>query len=158
MSGHEIRKVELHDMDALISLMSQHADYEEAEFSIKGKKEKLTELMFSQTPQLYCYVVVMSAEVKGYFSFTYDVSTWDALPYLHLDCLFLDEDIRGNGIGAEVLKFLKEEAKQNGCVNLQWQTPVFNHSAIRFYKKNGALSKTKERFFLKLEDDQLWSS
>jgi GNAT superfamily N-acetyltransferase len=92
----------------------------------------------------------VDGSIKGYFSYTYDISTWDASPYLHLDCLFLQEDMRGKRIGGEILKFLKDEAKQNNCINLQWQTPVFNHSAIEFYKKNGAYSKTKERFFLKL--------
>ena len=150
MIGYSIRKVELNEIDSLVTLMSQHADYEEADFVSEGKKERLTHLLFSSPQLLHCYVITIDKQLKGYFSFTYDISTWDASNYLHLDCLFLQENARGNGIGEEILKFLKEEALKKDCVNIQWQTPVFNSPAIEFYKKNGAKSKTKERFFLKL--------
>jgi hypothetical protein len=33
---------------------------------------------------------------------------------------------------------------------LQWQTPVFNEKAIRFYHRMGATSKDKVRFFLEV--------
>ncbi|QNK64940.1 GNAT family N-acetyltransferase [Pedobacter sp. PAMC26386] len=86
--------------------------------------------------------------IKGFCTYTIDYSTWDAANFLYMDCLYLSEDVRGMGIGSEIIRKLKEVAKGNDCVNMQWQTPVFNKPAIEFYQKNGALSKEKIRFTL----------
>ncbi|MBL4707385.1 MAG: hypothetical protein JKY48_02970 [Flavobacteriales bacterium] len=40
-----------------------------------------------------------------------------------------------------------ENSKQLGASLIQWQTPDFNVDAIRFYKRRGATSKLKGRFF-----------
>lgn len=45
---------------------------------------------------------------------------------------------------------VKEYAKAENCHMIQWQTPVFNDKAIRFYQKIGGISKPKERFFMKV--------
>ena len=77
-------------------------------------------------------------------------STWDAAFYMYLDCLFLGENIRGNGIGKKLIERIKVEAKKNNCNTIQWQTPQSNVQAIRFYRSIGAVSKSKKRFFLTL--------
>lgn len=46
---------------------------------------------------------------------------------------------------------IKEEAQKLGCAMIQWQTPEFNKRAIKFYKRIGAVGKSKERFFLNVE-------
>ena len=87
-------------------------------------------------------------EVAGYATFTFDFSTWDAKYYLHVDCIYIEEKFRRLGIGKAVMKRLVDVAKSNNCVNLQWQTPVFNKMAIRFYERIGGKSLDKKRFFI----------
>jgi hypothetical protein len=48
----------------------------------------------------------------------------------------------GGGIGEIVFEKLKMIAKQNDCINIQWQTPVFNERAIKFYNRIGGRGKT----------------
>ena len=43
---------------------------------------------------------------------------------------------------------LVDVAKNNNCVNLQWQTPVFNEMAIRFYERIGGKAHDKKRFLI----------
>ena len=83
----------------------------------------------------------------GYATFTKQFSTWDAAFYLYLDCLFLKEEVRGKGAGRQLMDKVKDDAREENCKLIQWQTPDFNTSAIQFYQKLGAVSKTKERFF-----------
>jgi hypothetical protein len=47
---------------------------------------------------------------------------------------------------------LKNVARENGCVNVQWQTPVFNKKAIRFYEKINARGLDKKRFYIDIEE------
>ena len=75
-------------------------------------------------------------------------STWDAQYYVYMDCLFMQEAARGFGIGEKLVNKMKEESRKSGCDLIQWQTPEFNERAIKFYKRIGAASKSKERFYL----------
>lgn len=75
-------------------------------------------------------------------------STWNAAEYLYMDCLFLDDKYRSNGIGVALVNEMKKFGKENDITGIQWQTPDFNERAIKFYKKIGATSLSKERFFL----------
>mgnify|MGYP000323580294 CR=1 FL=1 len=142
-----IRFVKPSDIDELILLCKAHAQYEKAPFSIGDKKTSLKKHLFSKVPTLYCLVVELDSELIGYATYMKQFSTWDANFYLYMDCLFLNEESRGLGLGEVLMNRIKEEAIKLDCELIQWQTPIFNTGAIKFYRRIGAEDKTKERFF-----------
>lgn len=146
MKPYIIRDARENDLDDLLRLMTDHAAYEQVVFDPVGKEGNLHKALFQLPVALRCFVIEMQGVLKGYCSFTIDYSTWDASSYLHMDCLYLDEDIRGMGIGSILLQRLAGVAREHHCVNVQWQTPLFNTPAIKFYRKNGATAKEKVRF------------
>ncbi len=143
-----IRFAKQKDIDQLIYLFKEHACFEKNEFKLENKKEKLKELLSSTSPVFYCLVVESNSKLIGYASYMKQFSTWDTSFYLYLDCLFLNKDSRGLGIGKKLMKRIKKESLLLGCNLIQWQTPFFNKNAIEFYNKIGAISKNKKRFFL----------
>jgi GNAT superfamily N-acetyltransferase len=145
-----IRKAEEGDLPALIELCRKHALHENAFYSTDHKSALLSSALFTKSPKLYCYVVEIQSRIAGYYSYTFDFSTWDAKAYLHLDCLYLEPLSRGMKIGATVFEHLKKIATENNCVNIQWQTPAFNHNAIKFYERMGGISISKQRFTLNI--------
>lgn len=147
-----IRKCERSDLPGLVDLCGKHADYEKSLYNSAGKEKMLEAAIFSEKPRLQCYVVESSGKLGGYFSFTFDFSTWEAQQFLYLDCLFLEPEFRGLRIGEKIFEHLKEIAKANDCVNIQWQTPKFNERAIKFYNRIGGKGKDKVRFFLYRDD------
>ncbi|MBB5637240.1 L-amino acid N-acyltransferase YncA [Pedobacter cryoconitis] len=151
MNNFIIRTIKENELDDLIRLIEEHTAYEKAAYDSTGKKERLHVQLFQSKSQLKCWVVEIDGKLKGFCTYTIDYSTWDAANFLYMDCLYLCEDTRGMGIGSEIIRKLKEIAQENDCVNLQWQTPVFNQPAIDFYKKNGAASKDKVRFTLTIK-------
>ncbi|MBT2641478.1 GNAT family N-acetyltransferase [Bacillus sp. ISL-41] len=54
---------------------------------------------------------------------------------LHIDYLWVDESIRGNGYGVELLNRIEEIARENRCKLIQLDT--FSFQAPKFYQKNG---------------------
>ena len=148
MSNYLIREIRENDLDELMLLISEHTAYENADFISDGKKERLKTELFETGCQLQCWVVEIDQVVQGFCSFTFDYSTWDAAYFIYMDCLYIRSQFRGLGIGSAVLGKLKKLANEKWCVNVQWHTPDFNAPAIKFYKKNGALSKNKVRFTL----------
>jgi GNAT superfamily N-acetyltransferase len=145
-----IRDCQPSDINRLVHLCQKHADYEKASFNPIGKEDGLKNALFGEHPQLFCLVVEVNERIVGYASYTFDFSTWDAATFMYMDCLYLEEDIRGFGIGEAIIEKLKQIATDKKCVNIQWHTPKFNEKAITFYHRIGATGKDKVRFFLDL--------
>jgi len=147
---YSIRNCERSDLPKLVVLCQKHAEFEKADYSPEGKEEKLREALFSEKPKLYCLVVVTKETIIGYVSYTFDFSTWDAAPFIYMDCLFLEEKARSFGIGEILIDKLKQIGTEKNCINIQWQTPQFNERAIKFYNRIGGKAKDKVRFTLNL--------
>ena len=141
-----IREFRDEDLDKLVRLCAEHAAYEGHDYNPAGKDRLLKEALLRDKPWLHCWVVTVNEEVVGYTTFTFDFSTWDCNFFLHMDCLYLEEPFRGFGIGREIVRRLLNVAREQNCINIQWQTPSTNKSAIEFYSRLGAQMKTKQRF------------
>ncbi|WP_428742426.1 N-acetyltransferase family protein [Tenacibaculum sp.] len=145
-----IRFAKTTDLSQIIDLCEQHAKFEHAEFEKKDKEKLLMESIFGEFPSLKCLVVVSENTIVGYATYMKQFSTWNADSYIYLDCLFLTEKTRGEGLGTALMEKIKEYTKTENCTIIQWQTPCFNKKAIRFYQKIGGVSKTKERFSMNI--------
>jgi len=143
-----IRFIQEDEVDELLLLCKEHANYEKSEFSFEGKKKSLSDNLFCEPPLLYCLVVQHNSKLIGYATYMKQFSTWDAKYYIYMDCLFLNKSSRGLSFGEQLIHTIKEEAVKLECDLMQWQTPTFNTGAIKFYNRIGAVSKNKERFFL----------
>lgn len=143
-----IRLAQPEDIDEIILLCETHAAYEKAEYRLTNQKENLLNDLFLEAPKLYCIVAVYDYVIVGYATYMKQYSTWDAEEYIYMDCIFLKEYARGLGLGEKIMNKIQKEGKKMGCTLIQWQTPNFNTRAIKFYKRIGAISKPKERFFL----------
>lgn len=146
--NYEIRNAERGDIDEIIKLCAEHAEFERADFSPLEKVEKLAKSLFSDNPPIFCLVVANENGLLGYSSFMPLFSTWDADYYVYMDCLFLRPEARNFGIGEQLLKEIANFAKLHNIRQIQWQTPDFNDRAIKFYHRIGAASKDKTRFYL----------
>jgi GNAT superfamily N-acetyltransferase len=146
-----VRKAEPTDLGEIIDLCAEHAAYEQAAYSPEGKAEKLSSHLFSQSPRLFCLLAVDGTDILGYATYMFEFSTWDAAHYIHMDCLYIRPHARGFGIGEALVKQIAKASKENNCNIIQWQTPVFNERAIKFYYRIGATSKEKLRMYLEEE-------
>lgn len=145
--NYQIRVVEEKDLDELVELCAAHAAYEQCDYDKEGKKEALGSSLCKVDSDLKCLVVEVEAGLVGYATFIRQYSTWDAGYYLYMDCLYLKEECRGAGIGKKLLDLIKLQAVDLECFQVQWQTPVNNEKAIKFYQREGAGTKNKVRFF-----------
>jgi L-amino acid N-acyltransferase YncA len=141
-----IRNATPQDMPEIIELCAAHAEYEKAEYNREGKQDELYKHLFQSGNELNCLVVEQETELIGYATFIKQFSTWDAAFYVYLDCLYLKEKVRGQGIGVQLMAKIKEFSTDQNCIAVQWQTPTFNEPAIRFYNRLGATAKSKQRF------------
>jgi GNAT superfamily N-acetyltransferase len=107
--------------------------------------------LFSSPARLHAWVAVDEQGcLVGYATATLDYSTWMAREFMHLDCLFVSEQMRSRGVGAQLLGSVCDHARKIGITEVQWQTPQWNADAQRFYERVGAAPKPKVRFTLNL--------
>lgn len=146
--NYTIRKAIPADITEIIELCAEHADYEQASYSSEGKTEKLATFLFAENPRLYCLIAENEGKVIGYATYMFEFSTWDADFYTHMDCLYLRPHARGFGVGEALVKEIARQSQLHNIKMMQWQTPVFNERAIKFYHRIGASSKEKLRLYI----------
>jgi ribosomal protein S18 acetylase RimI-like enzyme len=144
---YTLRNAKPSDIEELINLCAEHAEYEKASYSREGKAEKLAAHLFSPTTTLSCLIAEQDNKILGYATYLVEYSTWDADFFVYMDCLYLREACRGFGIGEALVKKIEEQARLKNIKQIQWHTPVFNVRAIHFYRRIGADSKEKVRFY-----------
>ncbi|MEM1116134.1 MAG: GNAT family N-acetyltransferase [Bacteroidota bacterium] len=146
-----IRRARSGDLPEVVRLCAAHAAYEGAAREIEGQPDALERLLFGEAPPLACLVAERDQGLAGYATWAPQVSTWDAARYAYLDCLYLRPEARGQGLGRQLIEAVARDAHATGLRQLQWQTPVENAGAIRFYDRLGATSLRKARYTLATE-------
>ncbi|MCA9128055.1 MAG: GNAT family N-acetyltransferase [Planctomycetales bacterium] len=138
-----IRFAEPNDLVHIVQLCQQHAEFEHDAYVMttttgESKVDALAKLLFGEPPTLWCLLVEVDGKIVGYATYAKQLSTWRAQSYLYLDCLYLVAEVRGQGLGRQLMEQIRREAMRFGCEQLQWQTPDFNVEAIEFYHRLGA--------------------
>ncbi len=135
------------ELDQLVCLCAEHAAFERARIETSGLATRLECLLHSPS-SLYAWVAVAHARLVGYASASLEVSTWRGAQFVHMDCLYVQAQWRGSGIGVQLIEAVKQLARTRGLNEIQWQTPIWNERAARFYLRLGAVEKLKRRFTL----------
>lgn len=144
----DLRAVTLDDVEDLVRLCKEHAQYERASYSSLDKVSRLREALSSSPPQLAAWIARAEGAPVGYATATMEYSTWAAQYFLHMDCLFVREGYRSRGIGQILFEQVRRYARHRGISEIQWQTPAWNLNARRFYERQGASALEKLRFTL----------
>jgi GNAT superfamily N-acetyltransferase len=81
-------------------------------------------------------------------------STFEGLPKLYLEDIFVLEEHRGTGAGFALFRACAVEAVRRGCDSLEWAVLDWNRRAMDFYERLGGRHQ-KEWLLYKLEREGL---
>ncbi len=146
MIPHAVRRAEPSDLETLLVLCAEHAAFERVYFDSSGKLELLKDAIFGNAKKLNAWVAVVGDHLAGYATATVDFSTWNAAPFLYMDCLYVRATHRNAGMGLRLFDAVRGFAKEKNIREIQWQTPAWNTDACRFYRRNGGTDLPKIRF------------
>lgn len=133
-------------MHALAEMCAEHAAYESGETELGGEGiQRLEQALFAPSPRAWCWIAEVGQPL-GYACATLEFSTWRAREFMHMDCLYVREGHRGDGIGRQLFEAVRNEAVRHGLSEMQWQTPEWNVRAAAFYGRLGASESAKRRF------------
>jgi GNAT superfamily N-acetyltransferase len=146
-AGWLLRNAEIRDLPELLELMIEHARFEKAAAPTASTR-MLADALFADLPRAHAWVVEGKTRLVGYVAVSLAFSAWAAGDYLHMDCLYLRENVRNQGIGVALLATVRDFAMRHDITEVQWQTPAWNENATRFYRREGARDDLKRRFAL----------
>ncbi|GLZ38446.1 GNAT family N-acetyltransferase [Actinokineospora sp. NBRC 105648] len=139
MPDQRVRRITESDVDAVVGLVHELADYERAPQECHLSADQLHAALFGGSPALFGHVAELDGQVVGCALWFLNFSTWRGTHGIYLEDLFVSPAARGSGLGKALLLELAEECARRGYQRLEWSVLDWNEPAIGFYRSLGAI-------------------
>jgi GNAT superfamily N-acetyltransferase len=126
------------DVEALHGLILDLARFHGSEADVTGTPAMLARALFGDDPSAAALLAEVDRELAGFAAFHATFSTWECLPGLWLEDLYVSPRFRGSGAGRALLAELARLTVERGGARLEWHRAVWNEPALRFYETLGA--------------------
>jgi GNAT superfamily N-acetyltransferase len=154
LPDNRIRRVVPSDVDRVVALTHELADYEKAPDECHLTVEQLHTALFGHRPALFGHVAEVDGEVVGFAVWFLSFSTWRGVHGLYLEDVFVRPEHRGSGLGRALLAALARECVERGYARFEWSVLNWNTPSIEFYRSMGAVPMDEWTRYL-LTDDSL---
>jgi GNAT superfamily N-acetyltransferase len=133
-----IREATVDDVDALLGMVHDLAEYERSPDSVKMNSDQLRAALFGPSPTVFAHVAEEEGVLVGMAIWFLTFSTWTGRNGIHLEDLYVRPEARSSGVGRALLMELASIARQSGYGRVEWSVLDWNESAIGFYRSLGA--------------------
>jgi GNAT superfamily N-acetyltransferase len=133
-----IRRIAPSDVERVLTLVYELADYEKAPGECHLTLPQLRTALFGPSPALFGHVAELDGDVVGFALWFLSFSTWRGVHGLYLEDLFVRPACRGSGLGRALLAALARECVEHGYARFEWSVLDWNALAIGFYESLGA--------------------
>ena len=133
-----IRAATPDDVPAIGRMIRELAEFEREPDAVKTTPAQLHEALFGADAVASALIAVgASGEPAGFAVWYRTFSTWEGVPGLFLEDLYIAERERGSGLGRALLTALARIVVKNGWKRLEWNVLRWNGEAIAFYDTLG---------------------
>ena len=141
-----IRKGNQDDMQAVLGLIQELADFENEPDAVLVTVDDLVRDGFGSNPLFQVFVAEVehnldngeqTNEIVGMALYYYRFSTWKGKT-IHLEDLVVKEKMRGTGLGYALYSEILKQGKKDNVRRVEWNVLDWNTPAIEFYEKSGA--------------------
>ena len=132
-----IRKGNADDMQAVLGLIQELADFENESDAVEVTVADLIRDGFGPSPLFHVFVAEVEAQIVGIALYYYRYSTWKGKT-IHLEDLVVKESMRGTGVGYALYSEIIKQAKKDEVKRIDWNVLDWNTTAVAFYEKSGA--------------------
>lgn len=135
-----IREARDDDLGQILSMIGELADYEHEPDAVRATRDGLAAALFCAHPSVFCLIAEADdsgGQVVGFALYFLTFSTWEGVPGIHLEDLYVRPAYRRSGYGGALLHKLATIATDQGYARLEWTVLDWNQSAMNFYDRIG---------------------
>lgn len=133
---YKIREARREDMPAVLELIKELAEYENASDEVEITIEDLEKEGFDHG-NFKCFVAEVEGKIEGMALVYFRFSTWKGRT-VHLEDLIVREAMRGTGLGGALYQQVIKYGNEHGVRRVEWVVSEGNKNAIEFYENTGA--------------------
>lgn len=127
------------DEAELVAVIHELAEFERAAEECTVTENRLRKALFGTDPSVYGHVAEVDGRVAGAALWFRNFSTWDGVPGIHLEDLFIRPQYRRRGLARRLLATLARECVDRGYSRLTWAVLNWNVDAIALYDGVGGV-------------------
>ncbi|MCK4445657.1 MAG: GNAT family N-acetyltransferase [Candidatus Marinimicrobia bacterium] len=139
MKKYEIRPATENDISLILSFINEFAEYEQALNEVVATEDILRKSLFGEHRYAEVIIGYYDSVPVSFAVYFYNFSTWFGRPGLYLEDVCVKPVYRHKGFARAMLIYLAKLAKEHNCGRFEWSVLDWNKSAIRFYKRIGAV-------------------
>lgn len=124
------------DAALVVSFMKKLGAFQKMSDKITATPERIERLLAAKQGE--AVFGVYDGKIVSFAYFHQKSSAFTGRLGLYIDGFFVDDAVRGKGLGNTMMQFLSQHALDRGCEMLEWGCLDWNAPAIEFYQNLGA--------------------
>ena len=137
--GVIIRDAVRGDAPLVLHFIKALAAYERLDHEVVATEADLERELFGPSPKVFCQLAEVGGEPAGFALWYYTFSTFQGRHGIWLEDLFVNPQMRGEGVGKALLTNLAQRCVREGLGRYEWAVLDWNQPSIDFYVSRGAI-------------------
>ena len=137
--GVIIRDAVRGDAPLVLHFITALAAYERLDHEVVATEADLERELFGPSPKVFCQLAEVGGEPAGFALWYYTFSTFQGRHGIWLEDLFVNPQMRGEGVGKALLTNLAQRCVREGLGRYEWAVLDWNQPSIDFYVSQGAI-------------------
>jgi GNAT superfamily N-acetyltransferase len=126
------------DIPLVLAFIKELAQFEKLLTSVQVTEERLRNSLFGERPCAQALIAYEEDNPIASAVYFFNFSTFEGLPGLYLEDIYVRPPFRGKGIGRQLFSFLANVALESGYSRIELSVLDWNEQAVNFYKGLGA--------------------
>ena len=126
------------DLGLVMRFIRALAEYEKLLHEVTTTEAELRRFLFGEPCRAEALIAEWDGVPVGFAVWYYSFSTFNGLPSLYVEDVFVEPAQRGRGIGRAIFAHLAARALAEGCGRMEWSVLDWNAPSIAFYRSIGA--------------------
>ena len=142
-SALTIRPAIADDAGIIAQFIRDLAEYEKLAHEAKASAANIARDLFGPNPKVFCEIAEWDGKPVGFALWFYTYSTFQGQHGIWLEDLYVDPNLRGQGIGKALLIHLAQRCVREGLGRFEWWVLDWNEPSIEFYKSQGGIMQNE---------------
>ena len=131
------------DEAELTAMVHELAEFEHAAAECTVTETQLRAALFGPQPTVHAHLVEVDGQAAAAALWFLNFSTWDGVPGIYLEDLFVRPQFRRRGLARTLLAALARECVEHGYSRLSWAVLDWNVNAIALYDRVGGIPQSE---------------